>query len=146
MAENVYEQVVETYLAMKRGLFLHPHYFVGEQNGWKAEIDFLAICFRETTAWMVEVTRAYGRLNSKIAEFVRDYEPRIRNQLISDEVISKDAANRWKIGFWAFVPEDECQNVQKRLEQAGVSLFKVEPLENALSLKARDHRFAENSN
>lgn len=95
---------------------------------------------------MVEVTRAYGRLNSKIAEFVRDYEPRIRNQLISDQVIPKDATDKWKIGFWAFVPEDECKNVKKRFEQAGVLLSKVEPLEHALSLKAWDRRFAGNSN
>ena len=35
MAE-VYEQIVETYLAMKRGLFLHPQYFLGEEDGESA--------------------------------------------------------------------------------------------------------------
>jgi hypothetical protein len=145
MAENVYEQLVETYLAMDTGLFLNPQYSVCDSK-WEACVDFLAICFREKTAWMVEVTRGYGRLNSKIAEFGRDYEPRIRAQLISDKVIFKGVADDWKIGFWAFVPEDECKNIQTRLEQAGVWPRKVEPLETVLSLKAGDHRFAKNSN
>lgn len=47
MAENICEQMVETYLAFDRRVFLHPQYFIGEQNGWNAEIDFLAICFWE---------------------------------------------------------------------------------------------------
>ena len=35
MAETVFEQLVETYLARNADYFCHPQYFVGEQNGWK---------------------------------------------------------------------------------------------------------------
>jgi len=90
---------------------------------------------------MIEVTRGRGGIDSKIAEFARDYEPRIREQLVSDEVIPSEATGKWQIGFWAFVPEWDCERVTKLFEQSGIRLFKVEPLDHALSLSAWDYRF-----
>jgi hypothetical protein len=46
MAENVYEQVVETYLTMEREVFLHPQYLLGGKE-WNAAPDFLAIFFKK---------------------------------------------------------------------------------------------------
>jgi hypothetical protein len=102
---------------------------------------FFGNLLQKKIAWMIEVTRGRGGIDSKIAEFARDYEPRIREQLVSDEVIPSEATGKWQIGFWAFVPEWDCERVTKLFERSGIRLFKVEPLDHALSLSAWDYRF-----
>jgi hypothetical protein len=145
VAENVYEQVVETYLTMERDVFLHSQYPVGDKD-WNAAVDYLAIFFRKKIAWMVEVTRSRGSFDSKISEFVRDYEPRIREQLISDKIIPNEAIAGWQVGFWAFVPEWDVERIRNFFKQAGVQLYEVTPLDHALSLSAWDYRFPKGSN
>lgn len=103
MAGDIWEQAVEIYLALDRGLFLNPEYLVGTPGEWEGYPDFVAICFPEKTAWMVEVTRAARGLGRKISEFSKDYSTRIREQLIRHQVIPPHDAD-WKFGFWAFVP------------------------------------------
>ncbi len=81
MAERMWEQAVETYLSINRGIFLNPQYLIGQPGVWEANPDFLALDFPAKTAWMVEVTISPTGLYIKISNFEAEYAPRIREQL-----------------------------------------------------------------
>ena len=139
MAENIWEQAVETYLAIDRGLFLNSQYLIGTPGEWEAYPDFLAICFPDKTAWMVEVTtRAIG-LNHKINEFAV-YAKRIQDQLVRHCVIPVGGGD-WKLRFWAFVPERDCEAVRNRFKSAGTQLSLVTPLEVTMNPSLLWERF-----
>ncbi|MGO9848866.1 MAG: hypothetical protein ACLPKT_20380 [Methylocella sp.] len=140
MAGDIWEQAVETYLAMDRWLFLNPEYFIGEPKVWESYADFLAICVPDKTAWMVEVTKRAAGLRDKIEKFSKDYEGRIRKQLITAQIIPEGDTG-WKIGFWAFVPRDGCKETEDRLRKAALQVFKVTALEETLEPSAWDKRF-----
>jgi len=140
MAGDIWEQAVETYLAIDRGLFLNPEYLVGTPGEWEGYPDFLAICFPEKTAWMVEVTRAAKGLSRKISEFSKDYSSRIQEQLVRHQVIPPGDTD-WKCGFWAFVPKQDCEDVRSRLRNANVQYSEVTALEETLDPTAWNRRF-----
>jgi hypothetical protein len=130
MSENIWEQALERYLAMDRGLFLNPQYLIGTPGEWEANPDFLAICFRDKTVWMVEVTARAVGLNHKIEQFA-EYANRIWAQLIGHCVISEHCED-WQFGFWAFVPERNCKAVRARFKLAGIELSLATPLEETM--------------
>jgi hypothetical protein len=140
MAGDIWEQATETCLAMDRGLFLNPEYLIGDPKSWESYADFLAIVFRDKTAWMVEVTKRATGLRDKIAKFSAEYENRIREQLKRDQVISESPKD-WKIGFWAFVPKQDCEAIRERLRNANIAVFQVTALEKTLEPSAWDQRF-----
>lgn len=101
---DFWEQAVQIYLTIDRGLFLNSQYVVGEPKVWEGSVDFLALEFRYNTAWMVEVTTSPGAgLKSKLLNFEKEYEWRIRSQLASHDIVSKSGG--WHIGLWLFAPE-----------------------------------------
>ena len=55
---DIWEQAVEIYLAMDRGLFLNPQYLIGTPMYGKPIQTFLLLEFPERRAWMIEVTKA----------------------------------------------------------------------------------------
>ncbi len=131
MAEGFWEQAVETYLALDRGLFLNPQYLIGEPGIWEANPDFLAISFPENMVWMVEVTKTPGGgLFSKISAFESDYPWRIREQLARHRVI-RDEGNsvNWNIGLWIFAPAAVLPKLENRAKAAGVRSYQATPLE-----------------
>ena len=131
MAENFWEQGVEIYLAIDRGVFISPQYLIGEPKGWKAYADFLALSFPDRTAWMVEVTtNPAKKLSDKVSQFEAEYSPRIRNQLVEHKVLSADAG--WQIGLWPFVPEAWEAQVEEWLRKANVAKYRVTTLNNAV--------------
>src|SRR5208337_815692 len=126
MAEGIWEQAVETYLAIDRGVFLNPQYLIGEPGVWEANPDFLALSFPDKTVWMVEVTKAPRHsLFQKISSFEVDYAPRIRDQLVRHTVIPSDGP--WEIGLWLFVPRDWQADMEERLRKANVGKSDVTP-------------------
>jgi len=131
LAEGLWEQAVETYLALDRGLFLNPQYLIGEPGVWEASPDFLAISFPENVAWMVEVTKTpNARLFNKISAFEQDYSWRIREQLVRHRVVRDDGEFiNWTIGFWMFAPAADLPNLKKRSKAAGVKSYQTTPLE-----------------
>jgi len=139
MAENIWEQAVESYLAIDRGLFLNPQYLIGTPGEWEANPDFLAICFPDKIVWMVEVTTRAVGLNHKIKEFA-DYAKRIRAQLVRHSVIPEHSED-WKLGFWAFVPVQNCEAVRNRFKSASIGLSLVTPLEETMKPSAWEDRF-----
>ena len=140
MSEHIWQQAVETYLAIDRGLFLNPQYLIGMPGEWEAYPDFVAICFPDKIVWMVEVTTMAVGLNHQIAKFSLEYKCRIRAQLIRHLVIS-ERSEHWKFGFWAFVPEHNCEAVRTRLKSAGVELSLVTPLEDTMKPSFWEARF-----
>ena len=140
---DIWEQAVETYLAMDRGIFLNPQYLIGTPGEWEACPDFLALEFPERRAWMVEVTKApRTTLFNKISGFEGEYVPRIRAQLVSHNVVpSESHVDDWAIGLWVFAPERTVANLERRMEEAGVGTRKITPLEDTLKLSAWDDRF-----
>jgi len=139
MAEGFWEQAVETYLAIDRGVFLNPQYLIGEPGIWEANTDFLALCFPDKTAWMVEVTKTpSSRLFGKLSTFEIDYSPRIRDQLTRHAVIT--AESRWDIGLWLFVPRDWQTRIKERSREANIGKFLVTPLEDT-TFPSWDQRF-----
>ncbi len=130
MAEGVWEQLVETYLAIDRGCFLNPQYIVEGPEKWRAEPDFLAVNFPDNEVWMVEVTKAPYGLKGKISEFEKDYIPKIREQLIRHRVIRDiDADPKWTFGFWIFTIEKEKSWVEGALSAACIATSRVTALE-----------------
>ena len=127
---DVWEQIVETYLASNRGMFLNPQYLVGEKgNGVVSRL--LALDFPAKEAWMVEVTKTpREKLLGKIDQFTADLLPRIRDQLVRNEVILADA--HWGIGCWVFTPRAWETRVKERMERAHIVKYLVTPLEDAV--------------
>jgi hypothetical protein len=133
MAEGFWEQAVETYLAVDRGLFLNPQYLVGEEKGWQANPDFLAICFPDSLVWMVEVTKApSSKLSWKIANFRSEFIPRIHDQMTRHRVIRDEPAVSWSFGFWAFVPKASVEPTKNRMATASILRFEVTALEDTV--------------
>jgi hypothetical protein len=144
MASDIWEQAVETYLAIDRGLFLNPQYLIGTPNVWEANPDFLALVFPEKVAWMVEVTKApRSALFDKVRDFERDYAPRIRDQLEKSGVIRRPQSgdDTWAIGLWVFAPEATLPRIQQAMERAGVHKHCVTALEETLKPSAWENRF-----
>jgi hypothetical protein len=140
---DIWEQAVETYLAMDRGLFLNPQYLIGTPGVWEANPDFLALEFPERRAWMVEVTKTPGlSLFNKIKEFEDKYVQRIKEQLEKHKVIpSESPGNECAIGLWVFAPEKALPNVKTRMRDAGVKTSEVTTLEETLAPSVWDSRF-----
>jgi hypothetical protein len=140
---DIWEQAVEIYLAMDRGLFLNPQYLIGTPGVWEANPDFLALEFPDRRAWMVEVTKA-PRLSlfNKIRAFEGDYVRRIKEQLEKHKVIlSKSPADEWAIGLWVFAPEKTLADLKSRMRDVGVKTSEVTALEDTLAPSAWDSRF-----
>ncbi len=131
MAEGFWEQAVETYLALDRGLFLNPQYLIGEPGVWEANPDFLAINFPENMVWMVEVTKTPRvALFNKISGFEQDYSWRIREQLVRYKIIRDECnSHNWAIGFWVFAPMTDLPNLENRLKAGGVKSYQATSLE-----------------
>ena len=135
MAGDFWEQAVETFLTIDRGLFLNPQYLVGEPEVWEANADFLAISFPDSIVWMVEVTKSpRGGLFSKIKAFENDYAPRIRHQLQQHRVVrGDDPWTEWTVGLWVFAPGTAQANLESRMRTAGIKRPLVTPLEHTVS-------------
>jgi hypothetical protein len=142
MAEGIWEQAVETFLTIDRGLFLNPQYLVGEPGKWEANPDFLALCFPDNAAWMVEVTKApRGSLFNKISLFERDYAPTIRGQLVQHQVIREENSElKWTVGLWIFAPAEWKPKLEDKLRAASVGKFRVTSLEDT-TFPSWDARF-----
>ena len=142
MAGDFWEQAVETYLAIDRGLFLNPQYLIGTPGEWEANPDFLAVAFPDSTVWMVEVTKSpRGSLFGKIDNFEREYARRIKEQLRKHLVIRGDEAwAEWAIGLWIFAPATALPKLEDRMGAAGVQKWLVTPLEKTIA-PAWDDRF-----
>jgi hypothetical protein len=140
---DIWEQAVETYLAMDRGIFLNPQYLIGEPNVWEANPDFLALEFPEKRVWMVEVTKAPRvGLFDKIKKFEVDYAPRIKAQLEIHKVVqSESEIGGWAIGLWIFAPQATLASLETRMLTAAVKARKVTALEDTLAPSAWDFRF-----
>ena len=140
---DIWEQAVEIYLAMDRGIFLNPQYLIGTPGVWEANPDFLALEFPERRAWMVEVTKApRARLFDKIKAFEGEYVPRIREQLVTHKVVpSESTIDDWAIGLWVFAPERTIAKLDGCMVAAGVKMPKVTPLEDTMKPSAWDDRF-----
>jgi hypothetical protein len=140
---DIWEDAVETYLAMDRGLLLNPQYLIKDDNNWEACPDFLAIEFHKDTAWMVEVTKSPRKvLFEKISDFKKDYVPRILSQLKTHKIIrDSDNLSDWKIGFWIFVPGKDVETVKNEMEKAAIDPFEVTRLEDTLSPDAWSKRY-----
>jgi len=142
MAGDIWEQAVETYLAMDRGLFLNPQYLIGTPNVWEANPDFMALAFPEKTAWMVEVTkRPRVSLFNKIRDFEKEYFPRIRHQLQGMDVIHDGVAAEWKIGLWIFAPKMELEKLKSKAQKCSVQNYRFTSLEETLDPSAWNTRF-----
>ena len=142
MAGDIWEQAVETYLALDRGMFLNPEYLVGTPNLWESYADFLALDFPNRRVWMVEVTKAPRTgLFAKINAFNEEYAPKIREQLQRLNVISGDDPDGWTIGLWVFAPGTTVASLKNRLQTAGVQMADVTALEDTLAPSAWEHRF-----
>lgn len=143
MAEGFWEQAVEVYLTLDRGLFLNSQYLVGEPNEWNSDIDFLALRFPESEVWMVEVTKAdpSNSLFPKITNFDEHYVPRIKGQLVEKEVIrEQDPWTKWRIGLWVFVRDVYTAKTRMHLERSGVIGHRITRLED-VSFPSWDDRF-----
>lgn len=140
---DLYEQAVQIYLAMDRGIFLNPQYLIGVPGQWEANPDFLALEFPQKRAWMVEVTKAPRTgLFDKIAHFQQQYVPRIKGQLIDRGVATEEEFCRtWKIGLWIFAPEGTIASLRQRIEAAGVQPWQTTALEAAWRPDAWNERF-----
>ncbi|MGO9430784.1 hypothetical protein [Rhodoblastus sp.] len=142
MAGDIWEQAVETFLAMDRGMFVNPQYLIGTPNVWEANPDFMALAFPEKTAWMVEVTkRPRASLFDKIRDFEKDYAPRIRHQLQSMDVIRESVSEEWKIGLWIFAPKMDLEILKSKAQTCGVQTYRSTSLEETLDPSAWDTRF-----
>lgn len=138
---DIWEQAVETYLAMDRALFLNPQYVIGTPGEWEASADFLALVFLESAAWMVEVTkRPAGGLFNKISEFEEHYAPRISQQLKAAQIVPV-GKTEWKIGFWVFSPKNTEAQIKARMAKAEVRYPNFTPLESTLDPGAWNDRF-----
>jgi len=131
LAEGFWEQAVETYLALDRGLFLNPQYLIGEPGVWEAYPDFLAISFPENIVWMVEVTKTPSAgLFNKLSAFEKDYSWRIREQLVRHRIIRGEGDSiNWTIGVWIVAPQAALPKLENRLKAAGVKSYQVASLE-----------------
>lgn len=133
MAEDVLEQLVETYLASRSGFFLNPQYVIGVPGVWHGEADFLAIDFPNSQIWMVEVTKSPKKIFDKINEFEKSYAPRIRKQLLDHGVVRDDGnESAWTIGLWIFVPSEWKAHIEGKLHDAEVVIHQVTSLEDTL--------------
>lgn len=118
MANDFWEQAVETFLTIDRGLFVNPQYVIGKPGSWEASADFLALEFPASQAWMVEVTRSPGPgLKAKVVSFANDYEHRIRSQL--ERHLVKPSAEEWDIGLWLFAPNQAQKTVTSWMKETG---------------------------
>jgi hypothetical protein len=142
LAEEMWEQAVEKYLALDRGLFLNPQYLIGEPGVWEANPDFLAISFPENMVWMVEVTKTPGpRLFGKVSSFEQDYSWRIREQLVGHKIIREaEGPSSWTIGLWIFAPSVDLPKLEGKATQAGLLNYKATALEDTIK-PAWDKRF-----
>jgi hypothetical protein len=140
---DIWEQAVETYLTMDRGVFVSPQYLIGKQGVWEANPDFLALQFPERRAWMVEVTKTpRPPLFNKIKAFEGDYVQRIKEQLETLKVLpSESPAAEWAIGLWVFAPEKTLEALKTRMRDAGVNTSQVTALEDTLKPSAWESRF-----
>jgi hypothetical protein len=116
MSEDFWEQVVENYLTLDRGVFVNPQYMIGDCK-WDAHPDLVAINFRDSEIWMIEVTIGDARgLIEKAVQFDREYIPRLQAQFLEHQIITDESAwKTWRIGMWAFVKMSEKVKVEKRL-------------------------------
>ena len=142
MAEGFWEQAVETYLTLDRGLFLNPQYLIGESRVWEANPDFLAIRFPESEVWMVEVTKTPAtKLFDKISAFEQQYSWRIREQLTRHKIIRADNISPdWKIGLWIFAPSKTLPKLKEKAVASGIDEFKTTSLEDT-TFPSWDERF-----
>ena len=91
----------------------------------------IALDFGECMAWMVEVTSGHVKiLLKKGAAFEQEYAPRLRRNLIDDQVFPDEAIwETWKLGMWAFVPSWAKASVEKKLLKS-ISHGRVTALED----------------
>lgn len=131
MAADFWEHAVESYLCRNRGVFLHPHYLVGEDT----RPDFLALDFPRGTVWMVEVTKAQEhKLTICFDKFESRHAPAIRRQLEADGIVRGEAP--WRIGLWGFAPRSSLAMLRSRAAQAGVATSDFTPLEEVVTTMA----------
>jgi hypothetical protein len=117
--EHQWEQAVEHYLTVDRGIFVSPKYLVGERGGWERWPDFLAVDFRNRCVWTVEVTVGNGdNAVERAVTYDADYVPRIKAQLVANSVVTLPAENDWRewsFGFWLFAPTHSCDRIRRRV-------------------------------
>lgn len=113
---DVWEALVQEYLCLDRRLFVSPQYDVGEKV-WHARLDFLALDFGARTVWMVEVSTSTGNLYGKTSEFVEEYIPRIREQLVDSGFLID---NGWSFKLWLFCSEAHHSKLLIHKDKCGV--------------------------
>jgi len=129
MPENIWEELVQTYLTTNRAILVSPQYEIADEQGWKIYPDFLAIDFRASQIWLVEVTAGWStsKIEGKANKFKAEIVPRLRSQLIEFK-ITTDASN-WQFGLWAFVRKDVAKRLRDKIT-SHVDFVKVQDLES----------------
>jgi hypothetical protein len=117
---DYFEGVVTDYLSADRAMFVNPQCLIQISAGdtpKKGEYwycDILAVNFRESRAYLCEVTlsRSLAALDKRLREWSANW-PLIRDALKRDNLIPTD----WDVRPWVFVPKDQEKLAERKLSQ-----------------------------
>jgi hypothetical protein len=117
---DYFEGVVADYLSADRAMFVNPQCRIqlnaGDtpQKGEYWYCDILAVNFRESTAYLCEVTlsRNVAALNKRLREWNAHWVS-VRDALARDNSIPVD----WDVRPWVFVPDAQKELVRQKVRQ-----------------------------
>lgn len=129
MPENIWEEIVQSYLTTNGAVLVSPQYEITDEHGWNTCPDFLAVDFRTRQVWFVEVTAGSNtnKIEGKASAFKAEIVPRLKSQLATFSIVPD--ASHWEFGLWAFVRKDVTDKLRDKITPH-VDLVKVEGLES----------------
>jgi hypothetical protein len=128
MPENIWEELVGTYLTTNRAVLLSPQYEITDERGGTTCPDFLAVDFQARKIWFVEVTAAWNtdKIRGKAKTFKDEIMPQLKKQLVDSKIIPD--ASQWAFGLLAFVRKEVADKLREKIAPH-VPLCEVKELE-----------------